>query len=307
VRANLESLLHLINPNQEIVTDFSRRQDKFTRVSVDRYFDNLHFMALLDKNEVYAGLAAPYQKTHVGLTQAMLNPALLVPLSGKPAPDQYRKDFRHNLFTRIRRGDHAATVFYNGASRIARIQKGEAVITAVRFISAFFGKGQFKPSTHSFASGAIRMSQQLEGPYYQPFSPSREIDSEAWDSTQKLRPRSEISRYEQSAEFREVEGGYDLRIRCDGTKNVPVTVEIAFREGGRLEGAEPVSHQPDAYLLKGAQARYTMGQDSILVGPGLAQHSWTHDIRYIDPKLPGPTLFLTGFAPFDHTLRFRFA
>lgn len=307
VRANLNSVLYLINPNDELVTDFSRRQDQFTRVTTARYYPVLHYMAIEDKNPVYAGIAAKYQKTDLGLTQAMLYPKMLEPLSGSAPPSDYRKEFRHNRFLRIRRGDRAATVFYNGGSRIASIQKGEAVITAVRFISAFFGKGQFRPEEHRLEGDSIRMSQKLEGPYYQPFTPARKIDSEMWDSTQKQRPRTEISYFEQAAEFREAEGGFDLRIRTSGTKNVPIAVEIAFREGGTLEGATPVGHQADAYLLKSGEARYRMGKDTIRVGPGVALHSWTKDIRYIEAKLPGPTLFLTGFAPFDHTVRFRFA
>ncbi|MDX2269420.1 MAG: hypothetical protein NW208_15050, partial [Bryobacter sp.] len=307
VRKNLEALLYLINPTDELVTDFSRRQDQYTRVTTERYFNELHYMAHMDKNEVYAGLAAPYQTTSLSLTQAMLYPWTLEPLKGKPAPDNYRRDFKHNKFTRFRRGNHAATVFYNGSSRVASIQKGEAAIQVVRFISAFFGKAQFKASAHSVEGDVIRMSQRLDGPYYQPFTPTRKIDSEMWDSTQKLRPRTEVSVYEQGAEFREAAGGYDLRIYAKGTDRVPVTVEIAFREGGTLEGVVPVEGQADAFLLAQGTARYRMNKDVITVSPGLMLHKWTRNMRYIEPKLPGPTLFLTGFAPFDHTIRFRFA
>jgi hypothetical protein len=307
VRKNLESLLYLINPSDELVTDFSRRQDQYTRVTTERYFNELHYMAWHDKNEVYAGLAAPYQTTSLSLTQSMLYPWTLEPLKGKPAPDNYRKEFKHNKFTRIRRGNHAATVFYNGSSRVASFQKGEAVIQAVRFISAFFGKAQFKADTFSLDGDVIRMSQRLDGPYYQPFTPTRVIDSEMWDSTQKLRPRTEVALYEQGAEFREAQGGYDLRIYAKGTNHVPVTVEIAFREGGTLEGVVPVEGHADAFLLKSGTARYRFKKDVITVTPGLAEHQWTRNMRYIEPKLPGPTLFLTGFAPFDHTIRFRFA
>jgi hypothetical protein len=307
VRANLNSLLYLINPNDEIVTDFSRRQDQFTKVTTSRYYGVLHYMALRDDNPVYAGIAAKYQKTDLGLTQAMLYPKMLEPLQGKEAPSDYRKDFKHNKFSRFRRGDRAATVFYGGGTRVASIQKGEAVITAVRFISSFFGKGQFRAQEFQLDGDVIRMAQKLEGPYYQPFTPARKIDSEMWDTTQKQRPRTEISRFEQRVEFREGDGGFDLRVLSIGTKNVPMTIEIAFREGGKLEGVEPVAHQADAYLLRGEEARYRVGKDVIRVSSGMAKHSWTKEMRYIEPKLPGPTLFLTGFAPVDHTIRFRFA
>jgi hypothetical protein len=309
VRANLNSLLYLINPNGEIVTDFSRRQDQFTRVTPARYYESLHVMAIRDKNPVYGNLAAKYRDGMLGLSMAMRRPELLGPIETAPLPANYRKDFKHNKVTRVRRGNHAATVFYNGGSRVLSLYHGEAVITAVRFISSFFGKGQFRPQEALVSdSGAIQMTQRLEGPYYQPFTPTRTIDSEAWDSTQKLRPRSEISTFEQSAIFTEAEGGYDLRIRSGGTPQVPMIIEIAFREGGSLTGVEPVPTAKDSYLLaKGAEATYRVGGDVIKVSPGISEHAWTSNIRYIEPKLPGPTLFLTGFAPFDQTIKFRFA
>jgi len=307
VRANLNSLLYLINPNGEVVTDFSRRQDQFTIATPVNYYFSLHYMALKDKNRAWGNLAAQYRSAAMGLSTAMLYPDFLKPIETGPTPNDYRKDFAHNKVTRIRRGSHAATVFYNGSNRVMSINKGEAVITTIRFISAFFGKGQFRSEEFKFEGGKIHMSQKLEAPYYQPFTPTKKIDSEMWDSTQKSRPRTEISHFEQSATIEEASGGYDLRIRTSGTELVPVTIEIAFRPGGTLEGVKPIPNAPDSFLIAGSEARYKFGKDIIKVSPGKSEHQWTREMRYIEAKLPGPTLFLTGFAPFDHTIQFRFA
>lgn len=307
VRANLNSMLYMINPNGEIVTDFSRRQDQFTRATPGGYYFALHSLALKDKNAVFGGLAEKYRETHLGLSTAMLHPEFLQPITTAPVPINYRKDFAHNKVSRFRRGDQAATVFYNGGSRIASLGKGEAVVTAVRFISSFFGRGQFKAQEFKMVDGGILMTQNLEGPYYQPFTPTKKIDSEMWDSTQKTRQKSEISTFEQSAFWTEVEGGYNLRIRSGGTPHVPIIIEIALREGGKLEGVTPVPNAADSYLISGSEATYRVGKDVIRIGPGSSAHHWTTNIRYIDPKLPGPTIYLTGFAPFDHTIQFRFA
>ncbi len=307
VRANLNSLLYLINPNGEIVTDFSRRQDQFTIATSAGHYFSLHYMALKDKNPVWGGLANKHREGGLALSTVMLHPDFLKPIETAPVPDNYRKDFQHNKITRYRRGNQAATVFYNGSSRVMNLNKGEAVITTVRFISAFFGRGQFKSEEFKLVDGGVLMSQKLEGPYYQPFTPTQKIDSEMWSSTQKKRPKTEVSNFEQSAFFKEVDGGYDLRIRSGGTQYVPITIEIAFRPGGKLEGAKPIPNAPDSYLIDGDEARYRVGNDVIKVSPGASAHSWTRNMRYIEAKLEGPTLYLTGFAPFDHTIRFRFA
>ncbi len=307
VRANLDSLLYLINPNGEIVTDFSRRQDQFTIATPANYYFSLHYMALKDKNKAWGTLASKYRSAGLGLSTAMLHPEFLKPIETGPIPASYRKDFKHNKITRIRRDNHAATVFYNGSSRVMNINKGEAVITTIRFISAFFGKGQFKSESFELKGKTIAMSQKLEAPYYQPFTPAKVIDSEMWTSTQKSRPRTEVSEFEQGATIEEAEGGYNLRIYSRGTELVPITIEIAFRPGGKLTGVKPIPTAADSYLIDGPEARYQVGKDIIRVSPGASAHHWTRDMRYIEAKLPGPTLYLSGFAPFDHTIQFRFA
>ncbi len=306
VAANLEALLYLMQPNGEVVTDFSRRQDQFTIVKpVGNYF-SLHYMALRQGNRAWGKLAEMYRPEALSLSTAMVYPEFLKPIATGPLPADYRRDFQHNRLTRVRRGNHAATFFYNGSTRVMNLVKGEAVVTTVRFISAFFGKGQFRSEKYRREGGRIDAWQNLEGPYYQPFTPPRKIDSEMWDSTQKQRPRSEVCLYEQGVSFEEAEGGYNLTVHAKGTADVPVTIEIAFRPGGELTGVKPVPNAPDSYLIAGEEARYRVGRDVIKVSPGRSEHWWTREMRYIEPKLPGPTLYLTGFAPFEHTVKFRF-
>ncbi|MFN8938865.1 MAG: hypothetical protein ACK5ZJ_03895 [Acidobacteriota bacterium] len=306
VAANLEALLYLIQPNGEVVTDFSRRQDQFTIVKPTANYFALHYMALRRGNRAWGKLAEAFRPEALTLSTAMVNPEFLKPIATGPLPENYRRDFRHNRLTRIRRGDQAATFFYNGSTRVMNLVKGEAVVTTVRFISAFFGKGQFRSEKYRKEGARIDAWQNLEGPYYQPFTPARKIDSEMWDSTQKQRPRSELCRFEQGVSFEEAEGGYNLKVRAGGTEDVPVTIEIAFRPGGELTGVKPVPNAPESYLIDGEEARYRVGRDVIKVSPGRSEHWWTREIRYIEPKLPGPTLYLTGFAPLEHTVKFRF-
>lgn len=306
VAANLDALLYLIQPNGEVITDFSRRQDQFTVVRPTSNYFSLHYMALRNKNRAWGKLAEMYRPEALALSTAMTYPEFLKPIETGPLPVDYRRDFKHNRLTRVRRGDHAATFFYNGSTRVMNLAKGEAVVTTVRFISAFFGKSQFRSEKYRLEGKRIDAWQNLDGPYYQPFTPTRKIDSEMWDSTQKQRPRTEVSVYEQGASFEEAEGGYNLRVYGKGTEFVPVTIEIAFRPGGELTGVKPVPNAPDSYLIDGEEARYRVGKDVIKVSPGKSEHWWTREMRYIEPKLPGPTLYLTGFAPFDHTVKFRF-
>jgi hypothetical protein len=47
-----------------------------------------------------------------------------------------------------------------------------------------------------------------------------------------------------------------------------------------------------------------MGGDAIRFGPGLRTTDYTQ-VRGALPKLPGPSVYLTAYTPFDHTLTFE--
>ena len=172
----------------------------------------------------------------------------------------------------------------------------------MRFATGFFGKGQFVPNVFARRVGGYMMLQALEGPYYQPFSPGKKVDM-TFDATREQRPKSNVSSLTQSVEVRETKTGFALRIRASGTNDVPLTIEINCREDAKLEGVDAVS--PDVYRPQAGAKAVTIrnGAQAIRISPVVHAHSW-YDVRGEMAKVPGPTIYLTGFTPFDTTLNF---
>jgi hypothetical protein len=60
----------------------------------------------------------------------------------------------------------------------------------------------------------------------------------------------------------------------------------------------------NSYLLKGTEASYTLGKDSIHFGPGRLEHKNTQ-LRGSLPMMDAPSVYLTGFTPFQHKIIIR--
>jgi len=305
VRRNLECMLYLLHPGYELVTEISRRQDQYQRGDAGPHWFALQYMAIHDRDGRLAALARRYFARHASLGAVMEYPELLEPLPpDAPLPEDFERHFPSLRLVRIRRGPVSASIFLGGSSRFLHLRYGQAVVEAVRLASAFFGKGQFVPQRGEKRDAGYVLSQMLEGDYFQPFDPPRRVASGDWTSTRPMRPRSEICRLTQTATVTEIAGGFRLRVQVSGTDRVPVAVEINLRAGGKLEGVDPAPQVEDGWLFRDQRVRYRAGADAILIGPGLRRHAYTQ-IRGGEPKLPGPSLYLTGYAPLDHTLEFR--
>ena len=71
----------------------------------------------------------------------------------------------------------------------------------------------------------------------------------------------------------ETAGKFEIAISVQGTPEVPVAIELAFRAGGKLHGVEPVAGVNEAFLLRAGTGRYVLGDDVIEFGPGRADHT----------------------------------
>ncbi len=185
------------------------------------------------------------------------------------------------------------------------------MINAVRFATSFFGKGQFIPTSTERRDGAYVSSQSLEAPYYQPLNPPQPVNYRNWSELREKRPRTQICRLEQSATVVERPGGFDVRIQAQGNTSatpigVPLTVEINLREGGQLEGCRPAPHADGAWILEKDFATYRMEGHTLRFGPGIAPHLLTQ-LRGAEARLPGTSVYLTGYTPFDRNISFVFS
>ncbi|MBI5768103.1 MAG: hypothetical protein HZA93_09925 [Verrucomicrobia bacterium] len=315
VRRNLEMTLYYVHPDGEVVTEASRRQDRYTRGSMARYYFSYRYLALRDGNGRFAAMARQIERTARGLLAGELVafltiPELMRPLPpDAPLPTDYEKVFAHSGLARIRRGAVSGTVLA-GNTTVFSFRKGAAALEAVRIASAFFGKGQFAGDELEGRNGRYVLRQKLEGPYFQPLTRDQIASGEhvrmapngtLANDSRAARARSHLQTLNAVIEIAESGGRFTLAISLTGTDNVPVAVELAFRHGGQLSGVADVAGVKDAFLLKGGTGRYRVGDDVIEFGPGRAEHTYTQ-VRGALPKWDGQSVYLTGVTPFQTTI-----
>jgi hypothetical protein len=304
VRQNLRALTYLLHADGEVVTEISRRQDQYTRGGLAGYWFPATYLAVADRDGAFAAMARQ-AADGVRLSSLLEYPELSQGLpASQPLPSDYEKTFADIGIARIRRGPLSATLVLGGSSRVLALRYGDAVVEGVRFATSFFGQGQFVPDTGAKQGNAYFFRQSLEAPYYQPLA--RTITPETWAPTRPERRQTEVNRLEQVAEITETPGGFRVRVKATGTTGVPLAVEIAFREGGRLEGCTPVAGVPGSFVLERGSGVYRSGKNEIRFGPGGAPHRYVQ-LRGAEPKLPGQSVYITGFTPFDQTITFECA
>jgi len=307
VRKNLDAMAYLLHPGGEVVTEISHRQDQNTRGTMRGYWFALRYMAIRDGNGMYVSMLKPLEPEHIRLAALMEYPKLQEDLpAAKPVPENYEKSYALSGITRIRRGKTSATIVHKRSSRFFALRRGSAVVNAVRFASAFFGKGQFVPVSFEKRGRDFCFEQHLTAQYYQPIDDPDllPVGNNEWSRYKVRRDTSEICRMAYETRIRETEQGFEVFIKAHGTDNVPLSVEINFREGAKLSGVAEVPGTRGAFLLEAGFAECRVGNDGIRFGPGHCDHAYVQ-VRGAEPKLSGPSVYLTAYTPFEHTLKFQ--
>ena len=124
------------------------------------------------------------------------------------------------------------------------------------------------------------------------------------------RAMSNVQTVDQKVTVAEKDGGFELRFDISGHEGVPVTIELAFRSGGKLSGVEEDA-ESHSFFLKEGTGKYTAGTDTIEFGPGEHVHRFIslegHTYRAHNGSLKpaGQCVYITGVTPFQRTLRIR--
>lgn len=312
VRKNLDLTFYLVHSNGEIVTESSIRQDKYNRSNMSAYYQAYNHMALLDNDSRYSGMVSYIQNTVTVDQLTYMLPRFLedstllrnLPVA-TPLPTSYHKHFKHSDMIRIREGEVDMSILTNNPTFFTFF-KGEAALEAIRLSSAFFGKGQFESAQLEKDGETYILSSTIYGPYYQPL-PKEKIpkDGEAWSKVPRTeREQSEVQTLHTKIYLTPGINSTRVKVFVDGPKNLPVTLELAFRLGGTIEPVTPKKGIDHAFLIKdGEYATYQKGNDRIKIGPGVGTHKWTQ-LRGALPKLQADCLYFTKYAPceFEFTI-----
>ena len=308
VRKNILMMRYYIHPNGEVVTEASNRQDKGLVATMEHYYYACRYMSLMDNDGEMAAICRLIETTSFRKLVDVLNyfledPSLWKELPPKKAlPVNYVKSFPYSGLVRIRREIWDATILSANPAWLT-FHKGNAVLQGMRVAASFFGKGQFESDDIKYMGNAWVLSKKLEGVYYQPY-PKDQIpaDGDIAKMPRINRPKSNIQYLETKIVIAEINNGISVDIEMTGTEGVPVSMELIFRKGGNFTGVQAHPTKTDAWLFSESAGSYTAGNNTIQFGPGKLEHKGVQ-LRGALPAMDAPTVYLTGFTPFKHTIQ----
>ncbi|KAF4338321.1 hypothetical protein FBEOM_7786 [Fusarium beomiforme] len=220
VRKNLELSIEHAEPNGEMETIQSRRQDQSQPPgdNMGNFYPQFRELALLDKNGRFAAMARLIEKRlgpQLGdfLANLIERPELAAQL---PKPKQpfvdFTKHYQSAGLVRERRGkltvsafggsdwytmDGKKAEFYNrmgsGLSTnptMFRAWNGKAVLEAVRLSASFFSMGHFRSNGIELSEdGVIKLGSEIEVPYYLPIPADKRDENGTYDLSKSVDDR----------------------------------------------------------------------------------------------------------------------
>jgi hypothetical protein len=248
-------------------------------------------------------------------------------------PVNYEKLFTTSHLLRVRRNNTTVTLFggvdwpliiasgRSNSPNFFSFRKGKAILKYMRLSSGFFSMGYFYSDGLKKEGNKYILHKRLNVPYYQPLPNDKRnekgdykltpsIDDRFWNKMDfKNRPVSNMKSLDTTITFAEPNARTQLNVRVSGLKDVPVTIELCFAEGGKLSGVKPADD--DNNFLEKDFGKYEFDGDTISFGPGILTHKSINGLegeRYSTHfgtlRTKGMHVYLTGVTPFEHTLVF---
>jgi hypothetical protein len=287
VRRNLEMTLAYVEPNGDVETVASRRQDQLpaARIQIWEYYAPYRYLAILDGNPRFATVARWIEREfrssllvrphdpNMPLPLFLEIPELSRPLPADAALDpntHHTAIFPATGLARLRRGAVTATLYggsdapsgFGVGSGVAmnptffKLRKGGAILDSVRLTPGFFGTGFFYSHGLEVVGDKYRLHETRRVPYYQPLRAADRnatgdyplsADGRFFAKMAFDRRPKEFRTLEMAVTITEHEGEFALEFEIDGQSGVPVTIELAFRGDGTLSDVETVERPERAF------------------------------------------------------------
>ena len=340
VNRNLTTFYYYTEPNGDLVSIDSRRQDQLRSSTVTNFYLQYRYMAIQTNSPIFVYMAKeieslPDFKERIlshSLIDFMENKELQKELPIlKDFSNDFEKFFTGSDLVRIRHGNNTMTL-YGGDDKPVQIisgrasnpnfltyRKGSAILKYMRLSTSFFRMGYFRGDALVKEGRTYKLKETKEAFYYQPMPiGSRNVDGDYklspspdgryWSKMDfDLREKSNIKKQITTIDVIENDGVLNLDIKVDGPPNVEVVLELCFNEGGELTGTEPATNTN--YLLKSGYGTYAFGGDVINFGPGEYEHgniysleSEQYGYHHGSLRTDGMHVYLTGYTPFKHKM-----
>ncbi|MEZ4772947.1 MAG: hypothetical protein R3D00_07180 [Bacteroidia bacterium] len=343
VSRNLTATYYYMEPDGELVSLDSRRQDQFRPISVYLNYMAYRYMAIHEKSDFFASVAREVERLG-DFDRYIISRALPFFMSskilqkempkGKPLPETYTQHFTESDLVRIKRGAITVSIFggndlpltvASGRScnpTFFTYRKGAAIMEYARLSTSFFNTGYVRSAGLKKDGNRYTLYEKKEAYYYHPMpaekrnekgdyllSPS--LDGRFWSKMDfESRPKTTLS-LESTIVIEEAENAFRMEIEVNGAENVEITLDLCFKDGGIFEGAMQGDNEKDFFLDDGF-AKYTVGSDTIEIGPGKHEHARTNGLdgevystHFGSIKGEGQHLYITGIVPFKHTITIR--
>lgn len=341
-RKSLSMTYYYMEPNGDLVTTDSRRQDQYSFRSIVGQYLYYRFLAIHDQSGEFATIATLIEGFE-GFERVVVQEALFhfmentllqqqLPTPTR-LPTSFEKVFETSSLLRIRRENTSLTVFggvdwpliiASGRSvspNFFSYRKGAAILKYMRLSSGFFSMGHFRSSGLRRLGDSYVLYQKMEVPYYQPLpahlreekgdyplTPS--IDGRFWSKMAfDQRPVSNVKTLETTVTISENQGVATLLFNVYGLDGVEVTIELCFDQTGSLSGVVPAQQGQEDFFLPSGHGTFKKGEDSIRFGPGIKTHERIsrldgeqYAVHFGTLRTSGSHVYLTGTTPFVHTL-----
>lgn len=336
IRSNLLMMQYMFHPGDNIVTEYSGRQDLGLRAKLnDWYYTSLHLMASKDKDPVLASMAKFAEKTaNVGanaLMYWMLYPERMAlpeieitPMSedytvflgegnSVRVPDQIPylgKVVRHPHgapLIRHRRGKMSVTVM-SGQPEILYVQYGESRMVGYKLGSGWFGVANVAfPTIEKIGEYRYRMAIELEGCYFDPLplEKTQGLNGSYVDMPNRERAKTHVTMLPVELEFELREDGLDLTLISEDVQDIYFQHIFQFDQSGKFKGDSVKASNVDGVLqLVSGNAVYEQDGDCIEIGPGERKHLDTVPRNdKVNPELT--RLTINSVTPIRHTVSIR--
>ncbi len=312
---NLSMMRYYLEPDGEVFTENSTRQDRGVTTYPDQYWFQFYLMGrrlkradfLSAARRIMSGIVASGRQAPDCLDRLMLEGSPLdYGTEEIPALTSYEKHFADSRIVRLRRGQWSCSLL--GEAGTFLFFRSGGLAASLRLGVTYFEHREFKAQAIEHSDGAYVLSCLMKGWYYLPFEQFPGT-SDWWKMDHAKRRRTEGPDLAFTVRVRErPQGdGVDVDTEIAGWRHVPVRFEICVSPGASLEGDgfARVARPGETMLVTPGILRAQRGPDAMAIGPLFAEHRETRGAY--DAENHRRDLFAayaTAFTPVRKTLAF---